>query len=1644
VDAIAERLASRLQAEPNDQAAYDALKAHYRETGDLASLTNLIIGWSAFQTDVARASHGYLEAARLVASTGRHQERHCELLRQAVSADITNRAAVLELLDWLAEHTDSHAVAEFLDQHLRAMEAQPRAHDLMAMLYARLGALWGSTFERIDVARRCYERALELDPTQLEVVEGAHKLATSVEDTALLARVLGARAQLEPELARKLELYHQQSELYLSKLADLDGAVLALRAAHQLAPNDIRIMHQLASCLSRRAARKDGEDAARDLRRVAELHYQIAQAVEREDAIDYLEAALNASPSHEGALQMLEQLAVPLGQTALLPKYWLGYLAHASEGPELDQRRVLMAQAYERAGQLDDAIDCLEQVRTEGLAQPLLAELRSRRGPRSSPQIQRAAQAIENAPSANEERPSAKPPVRARIKSAERPLDAAPMLAQLRRAVRDAIAARRTSEAVLRCAEILELEPGDAEAFALLESYYRKTRDHTHLRELLLSSTQTSGVPVDVRKQRLREVAAISEAKLKDIEGAIEVWRSVVALDPADLEAGKSLKRLLQRTARWDELALVLEREALATQNSDEKANLLAQIAAIHRDKRADAHEAAEALRQLYALRPDVATRDELCDLLLSIGNYADAVPLLRKRAEESSGEREKLRLLRVLADTLENRVVDPEAAHASYEQILQLRPKDAEALERMQRIDETSGNTMRLLSTLERRAALALRSDRTALLVRMAELADRNLDDVERASDYYERALDLEPTREALWDALADVFERRSRFAELADLLSETALAEREPARRSALQVRHARLLRGPLSQPAQAAEVYREVLAREENREALMFLLETARLQGESENVATLSTRLAALSEDQDERRSLLFQSAQVLVTELGRPRDALHALREIVERVDPEYEPAIEWLVELAGNLGDSAALASGLMRRLARSTGLDARIALAKRLSTLYEQELGDRDGAIAALAIWADADPEDITPQRRLRRLLEDAGRFAELVNCCDALTRLEPDDVARERAALDAAAVAWHQLQDVEGAWQRLLPLVEQAHPEGLQLMAALARASDRSEALAALYVRSAQGEKSLAVAGKLWRHAVSVYADDLANPTQALEAALRLLATDLSSRDALTQVEECAALAEQWGRLAPVYDRLLKAAAGDNERIELLTRHADLLERRAKNPSEALDRVLRASALSPDDESLWARAERLAARSQRGPELLAMCEQQAVQAHVAATTVDWLLRAARFAVATADDRVRASAYLEAALAATEADSELWELCVSAATQLDSEVPDLAPASLLRELLDSHRRVAQRSRADVGSKLLLRASRVLHERLNDERAAFDLLRQGSLLFPLEEKLHDALFERAEAMGRLDALDAHLARAVDEAIDPKSAAALLARRARLLEGALGRPDDAASVYAKLLQLRPDDLQAATKLRDSLRRARRFQDLLLVIHKQLQREKNPEERLELLKESAQVWELDLKNRWEALDAWRKVLDFAPRDAEAQRAIARLDRRSLPPPSAADTTSASAARLERQESEYELSSRTRTRSSVPSEARNASVDAEPVVGSAHAQRAQDDSPSSEIMPIDDSQMIFSDPSEAIDVAIDVAAHAQLPRPRRTSPPPPPPNAARALKSSEASRSLPPPLPAAGTKAREPARMISAPPPPSPPRKD
>src|SRR6188474_994125 len=90
----AEALAARLRENPEDFQAYEALKALYRRSGDIASLANLIAGWAGWVADETASSEAFREVGDLLAGPLADMQRAEEYYLEALRRDPRNLAAL--------------------------------------------------------------------------------------------------------------------------------------------------------------------------------------------------------------------------------------------------------------------------------------------------------------------------------------------------------------------------------------------------------------------------------------------------------------------------------------------------------------------------------------------------------------------------------------------------------------------------------------------------------------------------------------------------------------------------------------------------------------------------------------------------------------------------------------------------------------------------------------------------------------------------------------------------------------------------------------------------------------------------------------------------------------------------------------------------------------------------------------------------------------------------------------------------------------------------------------------------------------------------------------------------------------------------------------------------------------------------------------------------------------------------------------------------------------------------------------------------------------------------------------------------------------------------------------------------------------
>ena len=91
-----------------------------------------------------------------------------------------------------------------------------------------------------------------------------------------------------------------------------------------------------------------------------------------------------------------------------------------------------------------------------------------------------------------------------------------------------------------------------------------------------------------VARQDWKAAATISEHELGDAEQAIEYWQRACAVDAKDTAALDGLERMYTASARWSELADLLEHRLQLNPGKDESVILLRSLLSIYREQLAD------------------------------------------------------------------------------------------------------------------------------------------------------------------------------------------------------------------------------------------------------------------------------------------------------------------------------------------------------------------------------------------------------------------------------------------------------------------------------------------------------------------------------------------------------------------------------------------------------------------------------------------------------------------------------------------------------------------------------------------------------------------------------------------------------------------------------------------------------------------------------------------------------------------------------------------------------------------------------------------------------------------------------------------------------------------------------------------------
>ena len=727
----------------------------------------------------------------------------------------------------------------------------------------------------------------------------------------------------------------------------------------------------------------------------------------------------------------------------------------------------------------------------------------------------------------------------------------------------------------------------------------------------------------------LLELSEVYFESLEDDLRGLETLRAAHALAPEDDGVLARLEaRLRLGHADTPELAAVIERRALLQTQPAQKAAFLTELGAllqrandvagavralteslrVERDGNSTAR-ATEALQRI-ATREDELGRQAL-DAIIEHHRAQKAwqplVDSLEIAATKRAPGEERAQLLDEISQMHEQALRVPQLAFMATSRALRDAPTP-ERLQRLQALAEPTEGWADLLEVLEDVAEAHVQREPTTSVQFLREAAGVavRIDNKEAQVRVAEAILRLDPADSVALTSLETVHRAEADQRALVEVLRRRAAAATDPALRRDAWMEMARLL--VVADDAGAEQALRQVLAdNPRDAEVLKQLDDLYERTGNSASLVEVLTARIELEALAEARVLLRARLAVLLLRRRGDPAGALDVLHAAVREAPhvAQLRPALEVLVEHARTrgappVGDAAALLEQVLRAQGDLAGVPPMIELrlsaepdhASRATLLLEiaqvqEQLGQAPLGFMTLCRAVKELPDDAS-------LRTEAERLAKVTDNLEALALVYEDvlDSVRDAATRIAlhkriADVAEHVQNEPETARERLLAAV-QAGADDTTTLADLARLTrranrqaDLSDALGQL-AAAATREGKLDVAKEALGERYDVD-EQLGNLAGAIEAARLVLGLDNRDAGARVTLERLFNRAERWPELIELLGWLAQEAPTPEEQAGILARLVYVQLERSRDFSGALRSLELLAQASPSSESITA-----------------------------------------------------------------------------------------------------------------------------------------------------------------------------------------------------------------------------------------------------------------------------------------------------------------------------------------------------------------------------------------------------------------------------------------------------------------------------
>ncbi len=751
-----------LAVDPSHEGALLGLTSVYQKAQQWAELAQTLLRRALLGVAPSASRSLTAEAADLFATKLGDPNRARELYQQVLTDDPTHKAACGGLERILEEASDYPALVRVLEGRAESLRGDGRQQVL-----ARIAEVYDVSLNDLAEATRRYEAMLEDDPTSSLALKGLDGIYTRQGRYKDLVEVLNREIQVAVTPRQRITLYQRLASVYEEEYLDHKLAAEACEEILELDPDhdetlDALARHyrslerwdELAKTYERhlRAVREDDRKIELGLALGKVLAEQIGSP---NRAANAYETVLELAPANASALEALAKLRAGTGESNLALQAIEALAAQANTPEAKAEQWMRAARLAEQAGDLDGAID------------------RYKTALDLQPHNSAASDALRGAYIARGDASAAVDLIGRQVELAEGGLQKAKLCGEMARIYKYKL--NESDRASSAATQAYRLDPTNIDALLVLgDSAFEEGHFLEAINHLELPANRADKLPLaDGIRVLVRYVDALY--KVGESEKAVSAMESLIALAPDNVEALSRVARVAfdhSTPRRAYELYRRLLEQFRDCMSLREETEFLYRMGESAR-RASMTDEAFGPLTEAMELDPSAPEPlVALGKVYEERGDWENVVQILERRLDLAS-DTDRYDLLLEVADVIASKLKDRTRAAKAYVAALDERPEDRNVLTKLMQLYSEEKEWSKLVEVVLKLSQFVDDKKQKAKYLQTAAMVTaRQLGDFGTGLEYYEHALELDPTNERALEEAASIRKQKGDFQGVETLL--------------------------------------------------------------------------------------------------------------------------------------------------------------------------------------------------------------------------------------------------------------------------------------------------------------------------------------------------------------------------------------------------------------------------------------------------------------------------------------------------------------------------------------------------------------------------------------------------------------------------------------------------------------------------------------------------------------------------------------------------------------------------------------------------------------------------------------------------------------------------------------------------------